>query len=281
MIPVDPREGQKTNDDGLSRSDQSGRSTADLRAGDRGNSEINAKLREGVVPDGPPHTWRSGGNSELLTVNPQSLSVPNLQRRYRLDYFNAKQLHDDLHAMSSVNVSAPIRSESDRVDVTLPVGEKPAPLVPSGPMRHWNYSGLPPVERYNEAVDRANELLADHSTALQFVREIAQSQWAHAAPGCACIVCRARTWLHTEQPQRPIGQADEILDAVMRYGNAREERDMKAAADIFVSEIRELVIGYHADHSVSEASPSTQSEALKETNTLDRSPETRVPQDEQ
>jgi hypothetical protein len=26
-------------------------------------------------------------------------------------------------------------------------------------MEHWNYSGLPPVERYNEAVDRANELL--------------------------------------------------------------------------------------------------------------------------
>jgi hypothetical protein len=27
-------------------------------------------------------------------------------------------------------------------------------------MEHWNYSGLPPVERYNAAVDRANELLA-------------------------------------------------------------------------------------------------------------------------
>jgi hypothetical protein len=38
-------------------------------------------------------------------------------------------------------------------------------------MEHWNYSGLPPVERYNEAVDRANELLEalkavrDHLTA--------------------------------------------------------------------------------------------------------------------
>jgi hypothetical protein len=27
-------------------------------------------------------------------------------------------------------------------------------------MEHWNYSGLPPVERYNAAVDLANELLA-------------------------------------------------------------------------------------------------------------------------
>jgi hypothetical protein len=26
-------------------------------------------------------------------------------------------------------------------------------------LEHWNYSGLPPVERYNEVVDRANELL--------------------------------------------------------------------------------------------------------------------------
>lgn len=27
-------------------------------------------------------------------------------------------------------------------------------------MENWNYSGLPPVERYNAAVDLANELLA-------------------------------------------------------------------------------------------------------------------------
>ena len=26
-------------------------------------------------------------------------------------------------------------------------------------LEHWNYSGLPPVERYNAAVDRANDLL--------------------------------------------------------------------------------------------------------------------------
>jgi hypothetical protein len=28
-------------------------------------------------------------------------------------------------------------------------------------MEHWNYSGLPPVERYNAAVDLANELLEE------------------------------------------------------------------------------------------------------------------------
>lgn len=27
-------------------------------------------------------------------------------------------------------------------------------------MEHWNYSGLPPVERYNAVVDTANELLS-------------------------------------------------------------------------------------------------------------------------
>jgi hypothetical protein len=26
-------------------------------------------------------------------------------------------------------------------------------------LEHWNYSGLPPVERYNAVIDRANELL--------------------------------------------------------------------------------------------------------------------------
>lgn len=30
----------------------------------------------------------------------------------------------------------------------------------AGTMEHWNYSGLPPVERYDAAVDRVNELRA-------------------------------------------------------------------------------------------------------------------------
>jgi hypothetical protein len=35
-------------------------------------------------------------------------------------------------------------------------------------IEHWNYSGLPPVERYNAAVDRANELMA----ALKAARDV-------------------------------------------------------------------------------------------------------------
>lgn len=36
---------------------------------------------------------------------------------------------------------------------------------------------------------------------------------------------------------------EEVMEAVIRYGNAREEGDMKRAADIFVDEIRETLIG--------------------------------------
>lgn len=43
-------------------------------------------------------------------------------------------------------------------------------------MEYWNYSGLPPVERYNEAVDRANELL----TALKAARDLLVGCQKHA-----------------------------------------------------------------------------------------------------
>jgi hypothetical protein len=43
-------------------------------------------------------------------------------------------------------------------------------------IEHWNYSGLPPVERYNAAVDRANELLK----ALKAARDLLVGCQKHA-----------------------------------------------------------------------------------------------------
>lgn len=43
-------------------------------------------------------------------------------------------------------------------------------------IEHWNYSGLPPVERYNAAVDRANELMA----ALKAARDLLVGCQKHA-----------------------------------------------------------------------------------------------------
>jgi len=71
-------------------------------------------------------------------------------------------------------------------------------VVENGPRE----SVYPTAIHYEQESDTLRQLLADHSVALEFVREIAgvPCEW-----GCSsmanerpCIRCRANAWLHTE-----------------------------------------------------------------------------------
>jgi hypothetical protein len=132
-------------------------------------------------------------------------------------------------------------------------GQLPSPSTTdarSAMMEHWKYSGLPPVERYNEAVDRANELLDDHSVTLQFVREIARDHHClrYAAPGCVCIVCRARVWLHTEKLEGPAGGARGEADARARDAGTPQSTGTIDTGELSTPSVSYLQRRYRLDY---------------------------------
>lgn len=54
------------------------------------------------------------------------------------------------------------------------------------------------ASRLSSPEPEVRQLLMDHSAALEFVREIAQRECSTSETDCQCLICRARTWLHTE-----------------------------------------------------------------------------------